>query len=83
MMLRKCGKSLISTACLSDKLDRMVESALQWICVHLSSLKSRCTVASGLLSDDVINRLKEWRVAGLISQDLFLPVLACQQGEST
>ena len=122
MMLGECGKSLMPTAILSVKLDRMADSASQWICLNLSSLKSRRTVASwsrsslcaiiglllyqsveqweelsslltkevwfsgrvlcesprwvlvdtstGLLSDNVITRLKEWRVAGLISQDI-------------
>ena len=75
----------------------MVESASQWICLNLSSLNSRRTVASGLVPHsvllpgssstnpwnngkscllcspkkcDVITRLKEWRVADLISQDI-------------
>ena len=112
----------MSTPFLSVKLDKMVESASQWICLNLSSLNSRRTVASGLvphsvllpgssstnpwnngkscllcspkkcgfsgrvlcesprwvlvdtstglLSGDVITRLKEWRVADLISQDI-------------
>ena len=35
MMLRECGRSLMSTIFLSVKLGRMVESASQWICPNL------------------------------------------------
>ena len=35
MMLGECGKSLMSTTFPSVKLNRMVESASQWICLNL------------------------------------------------
>ena len=53
MMLEECGKSLMSTTFLSVKLDRVVESASQWICLNLSYLKPRRTVASGLVPHSV------------------------------
>ena len=53
MILEECGKSLMSTTFLSVKLDRMVESASQWICLNLSYLKPRRTVASGLVPHSV------------------------------
>ena len=37
----------------SVKLDRMVESASQWICLNVSYLKPRRTVASGLVPHSV------------------------------
>ena len=53
MMLGVCGKSLMSITFLSVKLNRMVESASQWICLNLSSPKPRRTVASGLVPHSV------------------------------
>ena len=53
MMLEECGKSLMSTTFLNVKLDRMVASVTQWICLILSYLKARRTVAFGLVPHSV------------------------------
>ena len=49
---------------------RVLCESPRWVLVDTST---------GLHSDDVISRLKEWRVAGLVSQDISL---ACQQRRS-
>ena len=69
-MLESCGKSLMTTTFLSVKVDRIVESTSQSRRTVASGLVLHVVELKGLLSDDVITRSKEWRVAGLFSHDI-------------